>query len=65
MRAVSAAGACKTVGKDAVFEVFAKRLAHEGFGGAQGALAVELTCTAKVEPGLVVLGYRLVQQRSG
>ena len=64
VRAVSAAGADKAVGKDAAFEVFAKRLAHIGLGGAQGALPIELACTGQVKPGRVVLGYRLVQQRT-
>ena len=64
VRAVSAAGAGKAVGKDAAFEVFAKRLAHIGLGGAQVALPIELACTGQVKPGFVVLGYRLVEQRA-
>jgi hypothetical protein len=38
VRAVSAAGTGKAVGKDAAFEVFAKRLAHIGLGSAAVAL---------------------------
>ena len=64
MRAVSAPGPHKAVGKDAAFEILGKRLAHIGLGGAVVALTVELACTGKVEPSLVVLGYRLVQQRA-
>ena len=40
VRAVSAAGAGKAVGKDAAFKVFAKRLAHIGLGGAVVSLPV-------------------------
>ena len=61
---VAAAGAGKAVGKDAAFEVFAKRLAHIWFGGAVIALSVELACTGELKPCFVVLGYRLVQQRA-
>ena len=50
VRAVSAAGADKAVGKDAAFEVFAKRLAHIGLGGAQGVLPIELACTGQRKP---------------
>ncbi len=39
VRAVSPAGAGKAVGKDAAFEVFAKRLARIGLGGAVIALS--------------------------
>ena len=64
VRAVSAAGTGKAVGEDAAFEIFAKRLAHIGLGGAVIALTVKLTCTGQVKPGFVVLGYRLVEQRA-
>jgi hypothetical protein len=42
--AVSAARTRKAVGEDAALQIFAKRLAHIGLGGAQGALPVELAC---------------------
>jgi uncharacterized protein YbjT (DUF2867 family) len=57
-------GAGKAVCKDTAFEVFAQRLAHIGFGGAVLALFIELACTGKVEPSLVVPGYRLAWQRA-
>ena len=64
VRAVAAAGACKAVGKDAALQVFAKRLAHKGLWRVAVALAVELTCTGELMPGLEVFGNGLVQQRA-
>ena len=55
---------CKAVGEDAARQILGKGLAHIGLGGAVVALAVELTRTGKVQPGLVVLGYCLVKQRT-
>jgi hypothetical protein len=52
----------KTVGKDAAFQVFAKRLADIGLGGVVVALAVELACAGEFMPGLEVFGYGLVEQ---
>ena len=52
----------KAVGKDAAFEVFAKGLADIGLGGVVVALAVELTGTGQLKPGLEVFGYGLVEQ---
>jgi hypothetical protein len=51
-------------GKDATFEVFAKRLAHIGLGGVVIALSIELARTDQLKPALVVLGYGLVEQRA-
>jgi len=62
MPALIAAGTGKTMGKDATFEVFAKRLSHKGLGGVMVALAVELTCAGKFQPGLEVFGNGWVQQ---
>ena len=42
----------------------AKRFADEGLGGVVVAMAVELTRAGQLQPGLVVLGYRLVEQRA-
>ena len=52
------------MGKDAAFQVFAKSLADERLGGVVVALAVELARAGQLKPGLEVLGYRLVQQRT-
>ena len=52
----------KAVGKDAAFQIFAKRLADIGPGAVVVALAVELAGTGKFMPSLEVLGYGLVQQ---
>jgi hypothetical protein len=48
--------------KDAAFQIFTKRLADIGLGGVVVALAVELTCTGQLKPGLEVLGDGLVQK---
>jgi hypothetical protein len=45
------------VGKDAAFEVLAKRLADLGRGSVVVALAVELSCADKFMSGLEVFGY--------
>jgi len=60
--AVIAANPGKAVGKDAAFEVFAKRLLYVDRRGVVIALAVELAGASQLQPGLEVLGYRLVQQ---
>jgi hypothetical protein len=62
--AVITPGAGKAVGKNAAFEVFAKRLAHIGLGSAVVALPIELTCTGHLQPGLKVVGYGFVKQRT-
>jgi hypothetical protein len=64
VRAVSAAGAGKAVGKDAALQILSKRLAYIGLGGAVITLPVELACAGQLKPGFVVLCYRLVQQRA-
>ena len=60
--AVITPGAGKAVGKDAALQIVAKSLADVGLGGVVVALAVELTCTGQLKPGLEVLGYGLVEQ---
>lgn len=62
--AITTAGAGKTVGKDAAFEVFTKGLAHKGLWRVVVALAVELTRTGHRVPGLEVFGNGLVKQRA-
>ncbi|MCY1166398.1 hypothetical protein D9M73_63310 [compost metagenome] len=62
MPAVVAAGACKAVGEDAAFEVFAKGLLHIGWRRVVVALAVKLARAGQLKPGLKVLGHRAVQQ---
>ena len=64
VRAVGAAGAGKAVGENAALQILGKRLAHVSPWRAVIALPIELACTGKVCPSLVVLGYRLVQQRA-
>lgn len=64
MPAVITPGSGKAVGKDAAFQVFAKGLTDIGLGGVVVALAVELTGTGQLKPGLKVLGYGLVEQRA-
>ena len=62
MSTIVTAGARKTVGKDAAFEVFAKRLTHVGARCVVVALAVELASAGQRMPGLEVFGYCAVQQ---
>jgi len=62
MTTVITAGPRKAVGKDAAFEVFAKRLADVGAWCVVITLAVELACAGELKPGLEVLGYRAVEQ---
>ncbi len=62
VRAVSAAGAGKPVGKDAAVQVLGKRFAYIRLGGAVVTLPVELACTGELKPGFVVLAHGLVQQ---
>jgi hypothetical protein len=50
------------MGKDAAFQILAKRLTHIELGGVVVALAVELTGAGQLKPGLKVLDNRLVQQ---
>ncbi len=50
------------MGKDAAFQILAKRLADIGLGGVVVALAIELTGTGQLKPGLEVFGYGLVEQ---
>ena len=64
MPAVATAGAGQALGKDAAFEVFAKRLAHKGARCVVVALAVELTRAGELKPGLEMLGDGLVEQRA-
>ena len=40
----------KTVGRDAAFEIFAKRLADKGLGRVVVALPIELACPAQDNP---------------
>ena len=54
----------KAVGKNAAFQIFAKGLADIRLWGVVVALAVELTGTGQLKPGLEVLGDGLVQQRT-
>ena len=58
--AVIAPGPGKAMGKDAAFQILAKRLTDIGLGGVVVALAVELAGTGQLKPGLKVLGYGLV-----
>ena len=62
MPAVITPGAGKAVGKNAAFEILAKRLAHKGARCVVVALAVELACAGEIKPSLKVLGNGLVQQ---
>ena len=62
--AIVATGAGKAVGKDAAFEVFAKRLLDKGRWCVVVALPVELTGACYLEPGFKVLGDGAVQQGS-
>jgi hypothetical protein len=45
------------MGKDGALKMLAKRLTDIGLGGVVVALAVELTGTGQLKPGLEVLGY--------
>jgi hypothetical protein len=56
--AVVAAGARKTVGEDAAFQVLLEGLAHEGPGAVVVALPVKLACAGHLKPGIVMLGQR-------
>ena len=62
MTTIVTPGSGKAMGKDAAFQILAKRLADIGLGGVVVALAVELTGTGKRMPGLEVFGYGLVEQ---
>ena len=57
-------GARKAVGEDAAFEVLGKGLSDVGLGGAVVALPVKLARAGQLEPGLIVISHRLVQQRA-
>ena len=48
--------------KDAALQILAKGLTDIGLGGVVVALAVELTATGQLKPGLEVLGNGSVQQ---
>ena len=52
----------KAMCKDAAFQIFTKRLEYIGLGVVVVALAIELSCTGQLKPGLVVLGDGLVQK---
>ena len=52
------------MGEDAAFQIFAKGLADIGPGAVVVALAIELTGTGQLKPGLKMLGYGLVKQRA-
>ena len=60
--AIVTPGSGKAMCKDAAFQIFTKRLADIGLGGVVVGLAVELTCTGQLKPGLEVLGDGLVQK---
>jgi len=62
--AVTTAGTSKAVRKNAALEVFGERFAHIGLWRVVVAQSVVLACTGKIQPSLVVLGHRLVQQRA-
>ena len=62
MPTVVTAGAGKAVGKNATFEVFAKRLADVRFWCVVVALAVKLAGTGQLKPGLKILSNGAVQQ---
>ena len=64
MPAVITAGTGKAVGKDAALQIPLERLAHEGLWGAVVGLAIELACAGHLQPSIIVLGYRLVEQRA-
>ena len=64
MPTVTAAGARKAVRKDAALQILAKRLTDIGLGAVVVTLAVELTGTGQLKPGLEVFGYGLVEQRA-
>lgn len=53
----------KAVGKDATLQILGKGLAHIGLGRAVVALSVKLAYAGQLQPCLVVLGHRLIQQR--
>ena len=52
------------MGKDAAFQILAKRLAHIGLWRVVVALAVELAGAVERVPSLEVVVYGLVQQRA-
>jgi|GEM_PF-2377397 len=52
----------KAVGKDAAFQILAKSLLDIRWRGVVVTLAVELSGTCELKPGLKVLGHRAVQQ---
>ena len=60
--AVIAAYPRKAVGKNAAFEVFAKRFLHVGGRGVVVALPVKLARAGQLQPGLEVFGHGAVQQ---
>ena len=62
--AVIAPGPGKAVGKDAALQILTKRLAYIGLGCVVVALAVELTGTGQLKPGLEMLGDGAVKQRA-
>ena len=61
---VITAGTRRAVGKDATFEVLAKRLADVGTWCVVVALAIELAGACQFKPGLEILGHGVVQQGS-
>ncbi|WP_413882004.1 hypothetical protein [Candidatus Aalborgicola defluviihabitans] len=54
----------KAMRKDAALQILAKGLADIGLGRVVVALAVKLTGTGQLKPGLKMLGYGLVKQRA-
>ena len=62
--AVTTAGTGKAVRKDTALQILLERFAHVGLGVVVIALAVELARAGQLQPGLVVLGYCLVEQRA-
>ena len=63
MAAVATTHTGKAVGKDAAFQLLAKRLEHIGLWRVIVALPIELACTCQLKPGLKVLGYRFTTRR--
>lgn len=64
MPAVIAPDAGKPVGEDAALQILLERLAHKGPEAVVLALPVELARPGQFQPGFIVLGDRLVQQRA-
>jgi hypothetical protein len=62
--AIVTPGSGKAMCKDAAFQILAKGLADIGLGRVVVALAVELTATGQLKPGLEMFGYGFVKQRA-